>query len=206
MQSDKGFAPAQFFFRQELACHYKQDGLIKKHLLADLTSFLDEEAFASVKMGWDETGLFWDIVVQTEKVSVSYPDIEAGDSIELFIDTRNVVQAKTTHRFCHHFYFLPEAIEGHTKGEITRFRTDESHPLCDADLLECEIEKKQKQYKAAIFIPSRCLVGYVGERGARIGFCYRINRFQKHSQHFNLSSQHVRLEYVPYLWSTVHLQ
>ena len=157
-------------------------------------------------MGWNETGLFWVVKWQIELVEVAYPDIAQGDSIELFIDTRNVVQARTTHRYCHHFFFLPEAVEGHFKGEMTRFRTEDSHTLCDSELLECEIERKQKRLSASIFIPASCLVGYAPDASSRIGFCYRINRHQKPAQHFGISSNHVKLESVPYLWSTMQLQ
>jgi hypothetical protein len=203
--SNTWFAPVDFFFRQELACSYVAKSLTKKHLLSDLCTFLGEDPFASVSMGWNETGLFWTVECRTEKVEVSYPEITMGDSIELFIDTRNALQARTTHRYCHHFFFLPEAVEGHQKGEITRFRTEDSHTLCDSESLVCDIEKKQKRYTASIFIPASCLVGYTPEVGSRLGFCYRINRQGGAPQHFGISSKHVKLEYVPYLWSRVQL-
>jgi hypothetical protein len=208
--SSSGFAPVDFFFRQEHACYNTSKELTKKtitkkHTLPDLCTFLGEEPFAAVSMGWNETGLFWHVVCDTEALQVSYPDIELGDSIELFIDTRNARQARTTHRYCHHFFFLPESVDGHNKGEITRFRTEDSHALCDSSALDCTIEKKQKQYEASIFIPASCLVGYNPEVSSRLGFCYRINRHQNTPQHFGISSKHVRLEHVPYLWSTLLL-
>lgn len=204
----EGFAPVDFFFSEEVDCHQVTESkeLGKKYLLPPLGDVFGEESFAQVFMGWHATGLFFQVQVQQENsLVVSYPDIRAGDSFEFFIDTRNIATAKTTHRFCHHFYFLPERFEGHMKGECTRFRTEDAHPLCADDSLDLHVSKHATGYTARIFIPKECLVGYDPQAGGRLGFTYRINRPGATSQHFAMAYEQSRIDTMPCLWAKLRL-
>lgn len=208
--SSGGFAPFELFFKEELICKAAKEGILdpKLHQLPALATLWDgreESNFAKVLFGFSELGLYFQIFVDTPKIAVSYPEIEKADAIELFIDTRGVSQAKTTHRFCHHFFFLPEAFEGIQKGEITRFRTEDSHPLADSDELHCEISKTKKGYSAALFLPAEVLVGYAPHECNRIGFTYRISRSDGKQQFFSLSNSGAKIEYAPYLWTILRL-
>jgi hypothetical protein len=204
----EGFAPCDFFFSKELDCHIvvEKKGLTKTHLLPPLGALSGEEAFAKVSMGWSQMGLHFSIHVDQEAdMAVFYPDFRRGDSIELFIDTRQITGAKTTHRFCHHFFFLPERFEGRQAGECTRFRTEDSHPLCKEELLECTIRPTSQGYEATIFIPKEALVGYEPQKGGRLGFTYRINRPGGESQHFAMGGEHSRLDSMPGMWAVLRL-
>ena len=201
-----GMAPVDFFFSKEVDCHSCVKELIKKHLLPPMAEVFGEETFAKVFMGWQQAGLFFQVeVAQLDAISVQYPDIKHGDSIELFIDTKAITSAKTTHRFCHHFYFLPELFEGRMKGECTRFRTEDSHPLCADEQLECTTRITKKGYTNSIVIPKECLVRYDPQAGSKIGFTYRVNRPQSASQHFAMSYDHARIDTMPGLWAKVRL-
>ena len=203
-----GVAPVDFFFSKEIDCHQiiDQKQFLKKCLLPPLSEVFGQETFARVFMGWKIEGLVFEIqVTQRDALVVSYPDISQGDSIELFIDTRAIASAKTTHRFCHHFYFLPEHFEGRQCGECTRFRTEDAHPLCSEELLECTILKNSKGYAAQIMIPKDALVGYDPQKGSKIGFTYRINRSGAPSQHFAMSYEHARIDTMPGLWAQMRL-
>ncbi len=203
-----GIAPVDFFFSKEVDCleATSQKQITKKHLLPPLGEVFGEESFAQVSMGWQQAGLLFSIQVQQpEALSVLYPDFRQGDSIELFIDTRAIASAKTTHRFCHHFYFLPERFEGRLAGECTRFRTEDTHPLCSEEQLEYSVQKKAKGYIASIMIPKECLVGYDPQKGSRLGFTYRINRPQGPSQHFAMAYDHARIDTMPCLWALLRL-
>ncbi len=211
MQSLEGFLPVDFFFSEEVDCHELDDPSPKElsttYLLPNISAVFGEETFAEMYMGWHQSGLAFQVVVQREHAeAVFYPDFRQGDSIELFIDTRALTTSKTTHRFTHHFYFLPEAFEGHMKGECTRFRTEDSHPLCNEEQLSLNITKKRKGYTAAIFIPKECLVGYDPQAGSRLGFTYRINRPEAASQHFAMTVSEQRIDTMPCLWSTLYLR
>ena len=103
----------------------------KKYLLADTSALCSEESFAEVAMGWHQQGLEIYVRIDEPFRQAHYPEVDRGDSIEVFVDTRDVKTASFNTRFCHHFFFLAEGIEGHFAGEMTRFRTEDVHPLCD---------------------------------------------------------------------------
>lgn len=146
---DSFIAPDYFFsFEQDIK---KWDGRWNSEKeLAQLSQLLqgESEAFATVSMAWQESrpkaGLYFFIDVQNANPQVTFPKIEDGDSVELFIDTKNLKTARTTHRFCHHFYFLPERVEGVMAKEVTRFRTEDSHPLAESADLEVQVVRKKK--------------------------------------------------------------
>lgn len=156
-------------------------------------------------MGWHADGIEVFANVQERFHRVSYPDIMSGDSIELFFDTRDVKTSGFNTRFCHHFFFLPEPIEGRQAGEITRFRTEDSHELCDPSKLNVKAQTKSSGYTMQIFIPAQCLYGYDVDQFSRMGFTYRVNRFHKDPQHFSVTSSDYQLEQQPSLWSSLNL-
>jgi len=198
--SFEGKASPDLFFSKEV------DLFTAKKLLPPLSAIFGEEIFAKVSMGWKIDGLHFRIEVQREPpLTVFYPDFARGDSIELFIDTRQIAQAKTTHRFYHHFYFMPESFEGHMKGECSRFRTEDSHPLCSEELLECKIEQTKNGYIAHIEIPKEALVGYDPLVAPSLGFTYRINRPDGPSQHFAMTQELSRIDSMPSLWAALRL-
>ncbi len=71
---------------------------------------------------------------------------------------------------------MPQAIDGVAKGEKTHFRTEDSHPLCDPQLLQTQVQLRKEGYDLRIFIPALCLNGYDPKQFDRLGFTYRINR------------------------------
>lgn len=173
--------------------------------LPDTNSLSHEYTFAKVSMGWHEEGLGFFIQVDQKYIKSYFPDVQKGDSIELFIDTRDLKSAGFNTRFCHHFFFLPEAVEDRLCGEITRFRTEDNHPLCDSQLLLCETKLEKDSYKMKIFIPAQCLVGYDPRQFNRVGFTYRINRMGGNSQHFSVLSQDYQIDQNPSLWGSLQL-
>lgn len=176
------------------------------HLLPGAADLCDEEEFAKVGMGWHEEGLGLLIQLDEPFTKSVYPDIAKGDSVEIMIDTRDIKTAGFNTRFCHHFYFLPKEIEGHQAGEITRFRTEDRHPLCDFKLLKCDTKLSSHGYVMKVFIPSECLHGYDPKQFDRIGFTYRINRAGGPSQHFAVSSNEFVIDQQPSLWASLHLK
>jgi hypothetical protein len=204
-----GFIFPELLFSYEFNClkcsHHDAGPLDKKYLLPDIGHTLwNETPFAKVYIGYNDQGLFFHFDVQEPIDAVFFPDYEKGDAIELFIDTRNNKQARTTHRFCHHFCILPEPFESVQAKEITCFRSDDSHPLANPDDIKVRIKQSSKGYTAYIMLPSNVLFGFAPQDTHAIGFCYRILRTGKDPQHFALSSFHYRIEKYPYMWPTLH--
>lgn len=197
------------FFALSCDCHH----LAKKEQvpawpsfgLPDTSSLTHEYLFSKVAMGWHEEGIAWQIQVDQPYTRSSYPDLTKGDSVELFIDTRDLKSAGFNTRFCHHFYFLAEPLEGNRCGEKTHFRTEDSHPLCDSQLLHSQAQLAKDSYKLKIFIPKQCLYGYDPKQFDRLGFTYRINRVGGHSQHFSVVSEDFQVDQQPSLWASVKL-
>ncbi len=172
-----------------------------KFLLPDTAMLCDEASFADVAMGWNREGIECFFRVNQVIERCYYPDVSKGDSVELFIDTRNVKTSGHNTRFCHHFFFLPEAVEGIQAGELTHFRTEDRHDLCDPSLLKVKMKKRASGYDLHAWIPKECLVGYEPDQFKQMGFTYRVNRNYWESQHFSVTTGDYRLEEQPSLWS-----
>lgn len=203
-----GLSPINFFqMSGECRC-YTPDSFGKnktKHSIPNTSELCNDECFAAISLAWALDGLHINVVIDQPYLQVTYPDVTQGDSVEIFVDTRDVKSSGYNTRFCHHFFFLPEAMSGHQCGEITRFRTDESHPLCNPEQLKVKSTIKNKCYEMQIFISSECLYGYDPKQFDRIGFAYRINRPDGPSQHFSAISEEYRIEQQPSLWSSMRL-
>lgn len=177
----------------------------RKFLLPDASALCGETAFAEVAIGWSTAGLEFYVKVDQPFSRASFPEIQKGDAVEIFVDTRDVKTSGFNTRFCHHFYFLPESLDGNQKGEITRFRTEDIHPLCDPNELQVKGVLKPSQYTLHAFIPSHCLHGYDPEQFDRLGFSYRINRVHGFPQHFSVVSEDYQIEQQPSLWGSLRL-
>lgn len=165
-----------------------------------------EKAKATVALGWHPEGLEAFIQVEADdELHPVYPELTRGDSVELFFDTRDVKTSGYNTRYCHHFFFLPEAVEGIVAGERTRFRTDDAHPLCDPADLKVVSKPTFSGYILQIFIPSQCLYGYDPEQFDRLGFNYRINKFGKNPEEFSSLTEDFQVEQQPSLWSSLKL-
>ena len=195
------------FFALSCDCHQlaKRDlpPSFSTHALPSTHALTHEESFAKVAIGWHEEGIALQIQVNRAASRSAYPAIEQGDGVELFFDTRDVKTSGFNTRFCHHFFFLPESVEGVSKGEKTHFRTEDSHPLCDPQELECQVQVRKKDYIMKIFIPSHCLVGYDPKQFNRLGFTYRINRLGGEPQHFSVLSHEYQMDQQPSLWASL---
>ncbi len=175
-------------------------------LLPSTYALCHEESFADVYMGWSPEGIEVLVAAVRPFIRTSYPELGRGDSVELFIDTRDVKTSGYNTRFCHHFFFLPETVEGRDKGEITHFRTEDRHEWCDPELLQVKSKETLSGYELQIWIPRECLHGYDPEQFNRMGFAYRINRASGDPQHFSVVSEDYRIEEQPSLWSQCRLQ
>ena len=197
-----GSIPADYFCSFEIDCHAS---LSSTQLLPAMGNVLwDEEQFAKVYMGWDEHHLFFRFDVVVENITC-YPNHEQGDAVELFIDTKNLKNSRFSHKFCHHFYFLPEPVEGIQGREITRFR-QEGHPLCDPKNLFPHVEITKTGYSLSIALGENVLTGFQPLETRACGFEYRVLRSQNPSmQHFTLSSAHCAIGRYPHMWATIRL-
>lgn len=176
-----------------------------KYLLPDMSAYCSEESFAKIAMGWNEEGIECCVVIGVPFKRAFYPEVTKGDSIELFFDTRDVKTSGFNTRFCHHFFFFAEALEGRQAGELTHFRSEDAHPLCDSAALKVKSETTAAKQTINLFIPAHCLHGYEPEQFTGLGFSYRINRTAGYPQHFSVVSEDYQIDEQPSLWSSLRL-
>jgi hypothetical protein len=199
--------PVQFF-GINADCQFLAKGALKtdkQYLLPSASELLNEEAFADVYAAWNFDKIKFLIDVHVPFKHVGDGDIRAGDSVELFIDTRDLKSKGTISRFCHHFVFYPGEVQGFYGREITRFRNDDTHRLCHPEDLTVTPKIKNSSYSLEIEIPAHCLTGYDPMTFPRIGFTYQINRADGLPQHFAVSSEEYVIEQHPATWGTLKL-
>lgn len=200
-------SPVQFFGITS-DCLYVR-GLLKPdkhHLLPSTADLLAEEPFADVYAGWNVEKITFYFSVNVPFQKIGEGDVRRGDSIEIFIDTRDLKTKGAISRFCHHFVFFPAESQNFYGREVTRFRSDDMHRLCHPEDLHVVPHLDQTSYRMLIEIPAHCLHGYDPLSFSRLGFTYRINRTGAPSQHFAVSSEEYVIEQHPATWGTLKLQ
>src|SRR5574342_480228 len=117
-----------------------------KLLLPDTTDLLGEDSFADVGVVWHQDGLYVHLHARKKFEEACYPKFTEGDALELFFDTRDLKEAGFPTKFCHHFLILPQEVQGIRCLELTRFRTEDSHPLCEPDKVEISFHAGSRDY------------------------------------------------------------
>ncbi len=198
------------FFGISLDCFsFKEGALLKKHQLPDFSDIHGAKSFATLNVGWSEEGILIYLTQNRTDFTVYFPHFSRGDSYEFFFDTRDIKTTGYNTRFCHHFYFLPEpSLEGgeNVGGEITRFRGEEAHDLCDRALLKLTTLKKEGRTTTEIFVPKEALYGYDPTQFDRLGFTYRLNHRDGRMQHFACDSLRMQIDDQPSLWASLLLK
>lgn len=197
-----------FFFNMHCALariEEKKDIERRQFKLPYYPWLLDEQSFADVYMGWHSQGVVLAFDMHVAFEAARYPQFEEGDSVEIFIDTRDMKQATYAHRFCHHFLVLPVEVQGVRALEITRLRADDKRPLCDPDDIGIDVFFGKKNYTIKVELPASCLYGFDPAVCDRLGFAYRINRATGPAQHFSASSRSCPLAQYPALWGSMSL-
>ena len=123
-------SPVQFF-GLTADCQFIRGGLEpnKEHLLPSTSDLLDEESFCEVYCAWNFEKLAFHFIVHGLFQGVGDADFRKGDSIEIFIDTRDLKTKGVVTRFCHHFVFFPVEVQNFFGREVTRFRNEDTHRL-----------------------------------------------------------------------------
>jgi hypothetical protein len=199
-------APADFF-----TCHAKAfyseslASLQKLAALPDLSFLLDEPSFGSVTLGWNERGLLGRVVVDVPLTESCFPDYTKGDSFELLVDTRDFKKAGFVGRFCHHFVFLAQEVQGILAEEVTRFRSDDKHALCASSDLVVKKAIKATSYELLFSIDASALHGYDPTHFSQLGVAYRIHRAKGAPQHFPCHFTSFDVVQHPSLWASIEL-
>jgi len=180
--------------------------LKKKHTLPNFSEMLYEDPFAKVLLGWHVKGLMCEVHFEKPFEECFFPQVGKGDSIELFIDTRDLKSAGFLTRFCHHFVILPKPVDEIQAIEVTSFRTDDRHELADGEKIGIKAEFGRQSFLVQISLPSECLHGYDPSGFDRLGFAYRINGVDRDPMHFALSSNYLSIESLASKWASMQMR
>lgn len=174
----------------------------KKYLIEDLSSYKQNKQLFKVYSSYDDQGLYFYFAFDFPFQESNETDFRKGDSVEIFLDTRDNKNSVSMTKFCHHFVFFPESKIG---KEVTNFRLEDRHDFCDSKAFTCKSGFMNKSYFFEIFIPSYCLHGYDLNEFDKIGFCCRINRFKEDPLYLNVLSEEFAIEKSPSLWASFEL-
>ncbi len=177
----------------------------KKYILPSLSKYQSEDEFAQAYGAWDNKNLYFHFLIKHPFTKSVYPEVRRGDSIELFLDTKNLKTKGYITKYCHQFVFFPEEVQSIQVKEITRFRMDDMHKLQDCKNFNVISKINKDSYFLEIEMPLSSLFGFDIQNAKVLGFTYRINRYIEPSQHFAISSNEYVIERNPYLWATMNL-
>jgi hypothetical protein len=155
-------------------------------------------------LGWKENCLSFRCIVH-EEFHHADPDWRKGDSLEVFLDTRDIKDKHYLTKFCHQFVFYPEKIDGFYAKEVTRFLMDDMHPLCDSSKIDASVEIERSSYTIEANLSQDVLYGYDPSKFKRLGFALRLNRFEKDPIQFWIPLEEYKIEKMPSLWPSIEL-
>ncbi len=202
--------PAHFFSSAVTLSSYEKGKRLT--LLPDFGALLgEEEPAVQMEAGYTQEAFFFMLQVDKAFENCFYPEYRQGDSLELFLDTRNDKTTSYVHAFCHHFVVLPKEVQQVQIQEVTQFHANEKRTHFHPSKPKVSVEFGSKQYQMFIEIPFTALYkfGLLKEskgKGREIGFAYRLNQGKKPPKHFPFSSESISMPSHPDLWATLHLQ
>lgn len=160
-----------------------------KFLLPDLTYLNESSYHTPISLSWSHDGITVEAHYSKKEFTCLPTNFKEGDALELFIDTRDNKQGNYPTKFCHHFLFYPEQVDGLFGRELTRFRGEETHDLANPKLFVVKLREKGRGAILEIFIPKEALCGYDPEQFNRMGFTYRCHLRDHEEQLFSTSPQ-----------------
>ncbi len=172
--------------------------------ISDFSTLLDEKTGVDLHMAYSES-LHLHFLVHEPFQEVVYPKYQSGDSIELFIDTRNIKGSKVVHSFCHHFILFPKPIENMSGMEVTKFYIHQEHPFAKSSDFKLNTHFSDHSYTLSLDLDEKHLHGFDSNQYNSIRFSYRVNRAKKKPLHFNHSSTEYLLAKHPELWMQMNL-
>lgn len=165
----------------------------------------DQEIFGDIRLGWNPQGIY--LIIQVHQPFENSSSLEAtkGDAIEIFIDTRDQKSLSLT-KFCHHFIFLPAAVDDILSKEITEFSVENTRKLADSQDFLNNVTFGKRGYQMEICIMANALYGFNPIDIKTLGFTYLLHRKSGSSQYFSCSPKEFKIEKSPALWASGRLQ
>ena len=206
-----------FLFRFSLPCRYVKEkwsadggGPGPTHDLPSLHGLDGTPSLATVRAGWNETGLYFSADVQGKRQMpwCREGSIDESDGLHLWIDTRDTHNIHRASRFCHRFAFIPSG-GGNRRtdpvaGQLGIQRAKEQAKPVLPRKLGVRSEMRVNGYVLEAFIQADALTGFDPSEHPRIGFMYAIVDRERGTQTLAVGTEFPYQE-DPSLWATLEL-
>lgn len=203
-----------FAFTSPKLSNIKIDGKLGEwtdiSLVPDLMHMRGSDPFAQVYFGWDDDNLYLALEVPEKRkpVEVHTSQPWRGDSIEVWIDTRNDKTQRRYTEHCHHFFFIPKGRKDDSNLATALDWKEPGSPLADTIFDHPDIEITsvigKRRYSFEVRIPSSVIHTYDPVNHPFIGFNYHINDADRRSQWWSCGQDFSR-HTDPSTWGTVQL-
>ena len=212
--------PARTFFSFAFPCRFRReppkiDGTLDdwkdRFRIPDLMEIEGLDLFAEVYMAWNQRGLYFAVGVKGKRrFQGDSKKRSEGDCFHVWIDTRDVRDARRASRYCHHFYFSPTGrgpkgtrpVAGQERIALARGHSR----MADLDGIQTasRVDRRSGCYAMEIGLPSTALTGYDPTVCSRIGFTYLLYDVSLGTQSWSAGPD-LPVAYDPSLWGTAEL-
>lgn len=166
--------------------------------------------FADLRMGWNASGLLFQLQVRGKKKALWCREsrLEDSDGLRLWIDTRDTHNVHRASRFCHQFVFLPQGEGAQLQNPVAellnihRAKDNPKQPTRGA--LKVRSERRVDGYVMQGYIPADAITGFDPTDHPKLGFCYAIMDRELGWQTLSLGSDYP-IDNDPSLWGSLSL-
>jgi hypothetical protein len=189
----------------------KGSTLEEKYRLLSFNELEGGTTWADVRGAWSSEGLAFSVVVRGKHQPLwcRASRVEDSDSVQLWIDTRDVHNIHRAGRFCHSFLFLPAG--GGSRQEdpmalmVSINRAREQPRPVGAGQLRTRCQKRSDGYTLDVFIAAEAMTGFDPQEHPRLGFTYAVIDRELGQQTFSVGSP-LPFQEDPSLWATLELK
>jgi hypothetical protein len=210
--------PTRFLFRFSAPCRYRDPlwtaqgaNLDESYRLPQLLELEGRPAWAEVRAAWSEAGLAFAAHVRGKQQPPWCREsrLDDSDSLQVWIDTRDVHSVHRATRFCHRFIFLPcgggSRLERPLAGVLPINRAREEHHPIQVESLRTSCQRQGNDYILEVMIPSDALTGFDPVEYSRLGFTCAVIDRELGQQTFGVGGP-MPYQEDPSLWATLELQ
>ena len=162
------------------------------------------------RIGWNETGLIFSLVVSEKKQSLwcRAAQPEESDGIQICIDTRDIKDIHRASRFCHRLLFMPIG-SGRDQSQpqavwLPIHRAREHPNPIDVSHIKMKSKVSPTEYRLDVFLPSKILTGFDPAEYAHLGFHFALSD-REYGKSYFLASPPLPHDQDPSLWATLEM-
>jgi hypothetical protein len=162
------------------------------------------------RIGWNETGLIFSLIVTGKKQSLwcrsTQPD--ESDGIQICLDTRDIKDIHRATRFCHRLLFMPVGSgcdQSQPSAVWLPIHRAKEHPNA-IDLLQIRMQSiiAVDGYRLNVFLPGKILTGFEPAEYSNLGFHFTLTDRECGNSYF-LVAPPLPHDQDPSLWGTLDM-